>query len=218
MSRTALGVHGALSAALAAALALSACLAFDDTDDSPGPRATRRADDEAPAGEPQAPSSSSTKDPPDAEAPTLPQPADAGAPDAAQRPRCAERDPAPWDGKHRAGASCTEGCHDGRALAGPAFTFGGTVYSKPTGGVPVAGATILVTDARGRTLTLTSGQNGNFYTREPLAFPLRVAGSLCPSSSVMAAPVTATGGAARTSCNGGGCHDAGRRTYLGAAR
>ena len=143
-------------------------------------------------------------------------PVDAGVPDAAKA-SCSERDPAPWDGKHRPGASCTEGCHDGRLLAGPPLTLGGTVYTRPTGGVPVAGATLVVTDARGRELRLTRGQTGNFYTREQLEFPLRVAGSLCPSSSVMVAPVAASAGAARTSCNSGGCHDAGRRIALGAS-
>ena len=197
MIRTILRGPGVLSGVLV----LSACVAFDDVQaPEPSSKPRESSTEVEPEASPAAPAQERA---PDGDVPAMP--VDAGVPDAAKA-SCSERDPAPWDGKHRPGASCTEGCHDGRLLAGPPLTLGGTVYTRPTGGVPVAGATLVVTDARGRELRLTSGQNGNFYTREQLEFPLRVV-----------APVAASAGAARTSCNSGGCHDAGRRIALGAS-
>ncbi len=55
-----------------------------------------------------------------------------------------------------------------------AWTAAGTVYGDPDAGVSdgVASAQVIVTDATGKTLTLTTNAAGNFYTAEPLALPL----------------------------------------------
>lgn len=83
-------------------------------------------------------------------------------------------------------------CHDGaQALR---WTVAGT-WSR-------AGATVTLADSRGRTVTLTTNQVGNFYTSQALAFPLtaRVGGQQMPD------PVT-YGGCNRCHGSGGGGGD-----------
>jgi hypothetical protein len=57
---------------------------------------------------------------------------------------------------------------------GPRWTFAGTVFG--THAAPASdglrGAKVHVTDARGRRITLETNLAGNFYTAEPLVFPL----------------------------------------------
>jgi hypothetical protein len=66
-------------------------------------------------------------------------------------------------------------CHDGSGA--PRWTAAGTVYrtidANPDDGV--AGVSIHLTDASGRTITLRSNEAGNFYTRERLTFPIGAA-------------------------------------------
>lgn len=73
----------------------------------------------------------------------------------------------------RPGEDCLS-CHDGDR--GPKWSVAGTVFGDPqaaaTGGV--LAAQVLITDATGRNLTLTTNEVGNFYTAEELTFPIRV--------------------------------------------
>jgi hypothetical protein len=84
------------------------------------------------------------------------------------------------------GEDCLE-CHGGGALPGePAtiaapesarrWTIAGTVFAvrdgPPDGGL--RGAAVHVRDASGRAFTLRTNRAGNFYTAEPVDFPLRV--------------------------------------------
>lgn len=85
------------------------------------------------------------------------------------------------------GENCLE-CHGGAGLAGEAltvpdredarrWTIAGTVYptleAAPEEGV--AGAKIHVRDASGKIFSLETNEAGNFFTAEPVLFPLRVA-------------------------------------------
>ncbi len=99
------------------------------------------------------------------------------------------------------GSDCME-CHDGGEARHwtAAGTFGGQ------------GNAVSITDAKGRSFTLRTNQAGNFYTAEPLAFPLRV------SVNGAAMPGLVTDG----SCNrchgdGGGGGDRGAPAARGAA-
>jgi hypothetical protein len=71
-----------------------------------------------------------------------------------------------------AGEDCIH-CHQDVA---PTWTIAGTVYSapdaKPDAGLE--GAAVLVNDSAGKQLTLTTNSVGNFYTAEPLTWPIRV--------------------------------------------
>lgn len=69
-------------------------------------------------------------------------------------------------------------CHvEGGAASSLPWTAAGTVFerydSPDTGGVQ--GVHVLITDALGKSLTLTTNATGNFYTAEPLTQPLTVA-------------------------------------------
>ncbi len=66
-------------------------------------------------------------------------------------------------------------CHaPGLRAAYRPWTVAGTVYQSPTdpADAGIAGALVLLTDAAGKSLTLVSNAAGNFYTEEPLQFPL----------------------------------------------
>lgn len=107
------------------------------------------------------------------------------------------------NGRHNAGKDCL-GCHNGgQAIA---FTVGGTLFDSPAGANAVAGATIVLLEANGRTTKLITASNGNFYTTAPLSFPLKVSASKCPSTTPMVDPVSGGG------CNG--CHGSGNRVHL----
>lgn len=101
-------------------------------------------------------------------------------------------------GNHNAGLACL-GCHTGTGVA-PKWTVAGTLFSTAQGGAPIAGATITVTDANNVTVRLVTAANGNFYTGQTLAMPLRVKASKCPDTRMMSAR-PATG-----DCNS--CHQA----------
>lgn len=100
-------------------------------------------------------------------------------------------------GHHNAGQEC-QGCHGGGGA--PRFYVGGTLYSAATGGAAVAGATINVTDANGKTVKIVSANDGNFWTTTVLAYPIKVDASLCPSTVAMSATVSGNG-----ACNN--CHN-----------
>jgi hypothetical protein len=100
-------------------------------------------------------------------------------------------------GNHNAGAAC-QGCHTGGVA--PAWTLAGTLYDSRQGTAAIPGATITITDATGAELTLITASNGNFYTQQPITFPVTVSASKCPDTKSMGSQV-ATG-----NCNG--CHTA----------
>jgi hypothetical protein len=108
------------------------------------------------------------------------------------------------NGNHNAGANC-QTCHNGNGAA-PLWTVAGTIYRDLQGTAPVAGATIIVTDANGAELRLISASNGNFYTGAAVAFPVTVVASRCPDTQPMLAAQQVG------SCNG--CHGAGSRIHL----
>ncbi|MGZ3428652.1 MAG: hypothetical protein ACXVCV_18495 [Polyangia bacterium] len=108
-------------------------------------------------------------------------------------------------GHHNAGQEC-QGCHAPGGGA-PTFYLGGTLYSAVTGGAAVAGATINVTDAAGKSVKIVSANNGNFWTTMTLTFPIKVGASLCPSTLPMASAVAGNG-----TCNN--CHNSTFRVHV----
>lgn len=67
-------------------------------------------------------------------------------------------------------------CHKagGKAKDAP-FTVAGTVYLSPEArrGRGVSGATVVITDAEGRSAELETNEAGNFYTQRKLPGPLK---------------------------------------------
>lgn len=55
---------------------------------------------------------------------------------------------------------------------GGTFTAAGTVYADLDGTSPLSGATVRITDAGGFIHELTTNSVGNFYTDQPLTFPI----------------------------------------------
>jgi hypothetical protein len=102
-------------------------------------------------------------------------------------------------GHHNPGQSClASGCH--RGGGGPTFTVAGTLYATPRGDRPMPGSTIVVVDGDGHRLLLPTAANGNFWTSEPVVFPLLVKASQCPADNPMIS-LSQIG-----DCNAGGCH------------
>lgn len=134
-------------------------------------------------------------DTPDADLPD----ADPNAPDATPFLTCREPGPAPSpaSGMHNAGLSCMT-CH-GASGGAPRWYAAGTLYEadRQTGR---AGVNVTVQDANGKIVNMVSANNGNFWTPEPLVYPLYVFASLCPDINSMGQQVP--DGA---NCNG--CHN-----------
>lgn len=97
------------------------------------------------------------------------------------------------DGHHNPGQDCMNSCHF------HGFAFAGTLM-QADGHTPAAGATVSIVDNNGAKQDVVAGANGNFYTFFPVAFPIRVTASLCPSVQVMTDHVTKAG------CNASDCH------------
>ncbi len=142
--------------------------------------------------------------------------ADAALPAApANDPNCIAKAAPVIDGHHNPGQACL-GCHDGNTAGANKFTAAGTVYDKlslAAGAQGLAGVTIEITDAAGTKLavvTASQGAAGNFWTDQPLVFPLQVRASQCPADRPMAdqladnANNAAAGGG---NCSRVGCHD-----------
>jgi hypothetical protein len=90
------------------------------------------------------------------------------------------------------GSNCLE-CHDGGEA--PRWTVAGTLSG-------MAWRPLLIQDAAGKTFTRPINEAGNFWTSEPVTFPLRV------SVDGVAMPGTVTAsGANCNSCHGGGGGD-----------
>jgi len=102
-------------------------------------------------------------------------------------------------GNHNAGQDCMGGCHN------HGFTLSGTLFAAPTGTTPMVGASVTVVDANGATFDMVSQLNGNFYTRNVIAFPVKLTASSCPNVQ----PMSATVGAGSGGCNNTGCHATG---------
>lgn len=101
-------------------------------------------------------------------------------------------------GHHNPGQDCQSSCHD------HGFYLSGTLYSSAGGGNVVVGAAITYIDANGATGDMRSGLNGNFWWTLPVAFPVRLIASECPSTIN---PMTATVSSGQ-GCNRTGCHTA----------
>jgi len=106
---------------------------------------------------------------------------------------CIQAATPPSSGHHNAGANCL-GCHTGTGGA-PLWTAAGTLYSAT--GTALAGATITIVDATGKSIAIVTAQNGNFWTGEAVKAPLQVKASRCPSTAAMS-------GNASGACNS--CH------------
>lgn len=115
-------------------------------------------------------------------------------------------------GQHNPGLSCiVGGCHDGNTADVPLWTLAGTAYTDINGTTPLAGGTILYTDANGLEVKMVTAQNGNFYTSQAVAFPIQATASRCPNTLPMNTAIADNMG----SCNAAGCHDiAGNRIYV----
>lgn len=93
-------------------------------------------------------------------------------------------------------------CHEAGAQADSRrWTIAGTVFSDPKAlsSDGVQGAQVLVTDNVGRELTLTTNGAGNFYTAEPIVFPVQV------SVQKGSTRIAMDGHPARGTCNS--CHN-----------
>jgi hypothetical protein len=123
-------------------------------------------------------------------------------PDAASVP-CADPVANVGGGEHNPGQACVA-CH--AADGGPDFTLAGTLYADPGGVTPLAGATIVVIDAGGASIEMVTQSNGNFWTSEPLTFPVHVSATRCPDTTPMVSAVSSA------DCNAGGCHATGSST------
>ncbi|MFM2069170.1 MAG: hypothetical protein RLZZ584_4079 [Pseudomonadota bacterium] len=69
-------------------------------------------------------------------------------------------------------------CHrPGGSAAEHPFSIGGTVYAsaQAPANAGIAGVTVVVTDARGQTVSMTTNAAGNFYSTAALSLPLQAA-------------------------------------------
>src|SRR5260370_14677779 len=106
-------------------------------------------------------------------------------------------------GNHNAGKACMP-CHAGGGA--PTFTAAGTLYDALTGGNAVAGATVQLVDATGKTVSIVTSTNGNFYTSTPLTLPVTARASGCPNNQPMISKVT------DGNCNS--CHNSTLQVHL----
>lgn len=99
---------------------------------------------------------------------------------------------------HNPGKNCLNSkCHGGGEEH---FFAGGTIYQDPEGTRGRIGAEIKITDAHGKTETLTSDQLGNIYTKTSLNPPFTI------SASYKGREVKMPGEALNGGCNANGCH------------
>ena len=113
---------------------------------------------------------------------------------------------APPSASMNPGQACL-GCHVANGSAsGLVWTVAGTLYDSLSGANAIGGATIQITDAKGKVLDLVTDSIGNFYTSTAVTFPVTARASGCPNDATM--PITASSG----DCNS--CHVAGNRIHL----
>ena len=104
----------------------------------------------------------------------------------------------PGDGHHNTGRSCFQACHN------HGFTLAGTLYTNATGNTGFSGANITLTDNNNQTINIVTQANGNFWTMQPIAFPVLVVASACPSAVRM---TLASANGNCNSCHVGGTND-----------
>ena len=137
-----------------------------------------------------------------------PKPSDGGMP-MPDLNDCIPKSATALDGHHNAGADCLT-CHNGNVAGANKFYVAGTLFTAVTGGTGVAQATIEITDSAGKKLPLVTANAtaiGNFYTEQPVTFPITVRASSCPNTQKMTAAVTGAEG-----CNS--CHNAQMQIHL----
>jgi len=113
---------------------------------------------------------------------------------------------------HRYGQKCFA-CHGGSGIA-PEMAFAGTVFAVPNEDIPVAGATITITDANGDSRSTPSNCAGNFYVLKEAwdpVYPLRAEiECTLPNGetrrSLMGTRINRDGGCAS-------CHERGEATF-----
>jgi hypothetical protein len=98
---------------------------------------------------------------------------------------------------HNAGEPCMQ-CHGAGGIA-PRWYAAGTLFeaNRQTGR---AGVNVTVKDANEKVVNMVTAANGNFWTPEPLVYPLYVFASLCPDINSMGQQVPEG-----ANCNG--CHN-----------
>ena len=101
-------------------------------------------------------------------------------------------------GMHNEGMDCMQ-CHGPAGAASNTWTAAGTVFTDLSADTPQPGATVTITDADQKVVEVVSARNGNFWTSEPLTYPLNV-NVTCIASLTMTAAVQSPG-----SCNA--CHN-----------
>lgn len=91
-------------------------------------------------------------------------------------------------------------CHSAGGRADPPWTAAGTVFPRvdDPASAGVQGVQVTLVDAAGRSVSLRTNAAGNFYTREPLRFPVRASIERDGVRRAMVAP------APHGACNG--CH------------
>jgi hypothetical protein len=115
---------------------------------------------------------------------------------------------------HNAGMAClAAGCHatSGGAGGAPNFVFGGTVYADYQGQTAAPGVEVRAVDAQGKSVSVFSGPEGNFYlltsNANGLSFPIVVGARNATMTRPMITTLTASNGACgQTTCHvpGGG--------------
>lgn len=100
--------------------------------------------------------------------------------------------------EHRPGQPCLV-CHGGLGPGEPDFSFGGTVYETAGSTAPAANVVVTIKDAKGREISRTTNDVGNFYVRrEELdpTFPATVKLARGKEGEEMASSIGGTGSCA----------------------
>lgn len=106
------------------------------------------------------------------------------------------------------GADCLA-CHKAGGGEAPKWTAGGTIFTDADGTAPSSNAKIVITDAKGNTITMTSNGAGNFYTTKAISFPINVDVTKGGQTVSMGTAVDSGGCNACHSCTG----EAGGKLY-----
>ena len=95
-------------------------------------------------------------------------------------PPCEPEQPSPGTGNHHPDEDCAP-CHASQT-GDLKFRISGTLYTTADGDAPVPGVTIVFKDADGAVYRLVTHDNGNFFTADPVAFPITPRASQCPDN------------------------------------
>lgn len=102
---------------------------------------------------------------------------------------------------HNAGENCMM-CHGEGGIA-PRWYAAGTAYQDGAGRQAAAGVNITIKDATGKIVNIVTASNGNFWTPEPLQYPLYTFISSCPDIQSMGVEVPAARAGSCNSCHNG---------------